>query len=243
MLFKWKKICFRDRLLLVPSRMSWCYPLQDLPRGTLPFASSLHRAGIEGVSVLSLHAAGLLMCCRPQLQCIIRVILLLQCSAALLACQLEILTMLLAAGNILGPVAGVGLLVVQQPTNAELLGCCAWRETSVKMWNIKMPPWTRLALLTSGDSHRSSRSSSACRKSRGQRCRRASRSAQCSVADLGGLGVRVQASRMGRNVATRHWQQGQGKCAGGAPGPCPARRAATSDLRPVATAAHRHFTH
>ena len=217
--------------------------MQDLPRGTLPFASSLHRAGIEGVSVLSLHTAGLLMCCRPQLQCIIRVILLLQCSAALLACQLEILTMLLAAGHILGPVAGVGLLVVQQPTNAELLSCCAWRESSVKMWNIKMPPWTRLALSTSRDSHRSSRSSSACRKSRGQRCRRASRSAQCSVADLGGLGVRVQASRMGRNVATRHWQQGQGKCAGGAPGPCPARRAATSDLRPVATAAHRHFTH
>ena len=171
-----------------------------------------------------------------------QVILLLQCSAAL-KCQLEILTVLLAAGHILGPVAGVGLLVVQQPTNAELLSCCAWRESSVKMWNIKMPPWTRLALLTSGDSHRSSRSSSACRKSRGQRCRRASRSAQCSVADLGGLGVRVQASRMGRNVATRHWQQGQGKCAGGAPGPCPARRAATSDLRPVATAAHRHFTH
>merc|ERR550539_1279955 len=33
--------------------------------------------------------------------------------------------MLLAAGHILGPVASVGLLVVQQPTNAELLSCCA----------------------------------------------------------------------------------------------------------------------
>jgi len=33
--------------------------------------------------------------------------------------------MLLAAGYILGPVAGVGLLVVKEPANAELLGCCA----------------------------------------------------------------------------------------------------------------------
>ena len=162
--------------------------MQDLPRGTLPFASSLHRAGIEGVSVFCLctHAASLLWWCRPQLQCIIRVILILQCSAAL-KCQLEILTMLLAAGHILGPVAGVGLLVVKEPANAELLGCRAWREQGENVdLGAESPPWTRLALSTSRDSHRSSRSSSACRKSRGQRCRRASRSAQCSVADLGG---------------------------------------------------------
>jgi hypothetical protein len=33
--------------------------------------------------------------------------------------------MLLAARHILGPVAGVGLLVVKEPADAELLGCCA----------------------------------------------------------------------------------------------------------------------
>ena len=37
--------------------------------------------------------------------------------------------MLLAAGNVLGPVTGVCLLVVEQSSNAELLcGCaCTWR--------------------------------------------------------------------------------------------------------------------
>ena len=51
-----------------------------------------------------------------------------------LRCRLEILTMLLAAGHILGPVAGVGLLVVKQPANAELLRRCAWMgESGVKM--------------------------------------------------------------------------------------------------------------
>ena len=111
----------------------------------------------------------------------------------LTTCQLEILTMLLAAGHILGPVAGVGLLVVKEPANAELLSCRAWREQCENVdLGAKSPPWTRLALSTSRDSHRSSRSSSACRKSRGQRCRRASRSAQCSVADLGGWVLRVQ---------------------------------------------------
>ena len=188
-------ICFQDKLLLLPSTMSWCYLLQDLPRGTLPFASSLHRAGIEGVSVFCLctHAAGLLWWCKPQLQCIIRVILLEQCCAALLG-RIAILTMLLAAGHILGPVAGMGLLVVKEPANAELFGCCAWREQCENVDHLggKMPPRMRLALSTSWDSHRSSRSSSACRKSRGQRCRRASRSAQCSVADLGGWVLRVQ---------------------------------------------------
>ena len=83
----------------------------------------------------------------------------------------------------------------------------------------QMPPCMRLASWTSGDSHRSSRSSSACRKSRGQRCRRASRSAQCSVADLGGWVLRVQ---VGWNVATSEVGRigRQGKCAGGALGPC-----------------------
>ena len=66
-------------------------------------------------------------------------------------------------------------------------------------------------------SHRSSRSSSACRKSRGRRCHRASRSAQCSVADLGEVQV---SGRMGRNVLALVGSQQQGKCALGAWGPC-----------------------
>ena len=53
-----------------------------------------------------------------------------------------ILTVFLAAAHVLGPVAGVGLLVVQEPANAELLSCCAWREQceNVQHLGAKMPP-------------------------------------------------------------------------------------------------------
>ena len=57
-----------------------------------------------------------------------------------------ILTVFLAAAHVLGPVAGVGLLVVKEPANAELLGCRAWREQGENVdLGAKSPPWTRLA--------------------------------------------------------------------------------------------------
>ena len=42
-----------------------------------------------------------------------------------------ILTMFLAARHILGPVAGMGLLVVKESSNAELLCCCPWEKRPV----------------------------------------------------------------------------------------------------------------
>ena len=47
--------------------------------------------------------------------------------------------MLLASGNILGPVTGVGLLVVKEAADAELLRRCAWEGES----SLKMPPCKR----------------------------------------------------------------------------------------------------
>ena len=66
------------------------YLLHDFPRGTLPLASSLHKA--EELRVSTTEFADVMD-----------------------------ITMFLAASNILRPVAGVSLLVVEQSTNAELL--------------------------------------------------------------------------------------------------------------------------
>ena len=71
------------------------YLLQDLPSGTLPLASSLHSA--ERKMIVSKHTDH-----QPE----------------------NPLTMFLAAGHVLGPVTGVGLLVVEEASDAELLSGC-----------------------------------------------------------------------------------------------------------------------